>query len=103
MLYSMREEAVLTRKQKLYQRLLNNQKNVRFDDLISVVEAFGFVLDRIKGSHHVYKHPNVADEFLVLQPDKNQQAKPYQIKQFLSLVETYNLSLEETSGEDHDD
>lgn len=88
----------MSRKQKLFQRILNHQKNVQFDDLISLVIAFGFVLDRIKGSHHTYKHPSIPDAFLLLQPDKNGQAKPYQIKQFLSMIEQYNLRMGE-SGE----
>ena len=93
----------MTRKRKLYQRLINNQKNVKFDDFITTVESFGFVLDRIKGSHYVFKHPEVSSEFLVLQPDRNNRAKPYQIKQFLSLVEEYNLhigDIEEDNGDD---
>jgi hypothetical protein len=32
---------------------------------------------------------------LNLQPDKSGQAKPYQVKQLLLLVEDYNLSLDE--------
>jgi hypothetical protein len=39
----------VVKKQKLYQRIVNNQKNVKFNQLISIVEAFGFILDRIKG------------------------------------------------------
>lgn len=93
----------MTRKQKLYQRLINNQKNVKFSDLIAVVESFGFILDRIRGSHRVYKHPGVFHEFLILQPDRNGQAKPYQIKQFLSLVEHYNLRMEDTEGKNSHD
>lgn len=87
----------MSRKQKLFQRLLNHQRNVKFEDLISLVIAFGFTLDRIKGSHHTYKHAAVRDAFLILQPDKNGQAKPYQIKQFLNLIEQYNLRM---GGED---
>lgn len=93
----------MARKQKLYQRLINNPKNVNFNDLLTIVEAFGFALDRIKGSHRVYKHPDVSSEFLVLQPDKNRQAKPYQIKQFLSLIEEYNLHMGDTEEDDGDD
>ena len=92
----------MVKKQKIYQRIVNNQKNVKFNQLISVVEAFGFILDRIKGSHHTYKHPEVTDAFLALQPGKSGDAKPYQIKQFLSLVEEYNLRMkgtEETNDE----
>ena len=88
----------MTRKQKLYQRILNNQKNIKFTDLLTIVEAFGFELDRIRGSHHIYKHPATDSGFLTLQPDKNSQAKPYQIKQFLSLVEEHALSLEDSEG-----
>lgn len=58
----------------------------------SVVAAFGFELKRIKGSHHVFVHPEVA-ELLNLQ-EVHGQAKPYQIRQFLRLVERYALTME---------
>lgn len=93
----------MVKKDKLYQRIINNRKNVRFSDFISVVEAFGFLLDRVKGSHQVYKHPDIADALLVLQPDKNQQAKPYQIKQFLKLVEEHDLRMGTIAKDDRDD
>ena len=93
----------MVKKQKLYQRLVNNQKNVKFNDFVTVVVAFGFILDRIKGSHHTYKHPNVTEAFLQLQPGKNGEAKPYQIKQFLSLVEEYNLCMDGESEDSTND
>jgi len=36
-------------------------KNVAFDDFTNLVEGFGFILLRIRGSHHIYgiqKSPN---------------------------------------------
>jgi len=48
---------------------------------------------RISGSHHILAHPSVP-EMLNLQEVKG-EAKPYQIRQFLRLVERYSLSLEE--------
>jgi predicted RNA binding protein YcfA (HicA-like mRNA interferase family) len=93
----------VVKKEKLYQRLVNNQKNVKFNQLLSIVEAFGFVLDRIKGSHHTYKHPKVSDAFLVLSADKNKEAKPYQVKQFLSLVEEHNLSIDKSQDGNDDE
>ena len=65
--------------------------NVSFSDLQRLVEAFGFELRRTSGSHHIYVHPEVR-ELLNLQ-DVRGQAKPYQIRQFLRLVERYALSL----------
>lgn len=93
----------MVKKLKLYQKLVNNQKNVKFNDFVIIVEAFGFILDRIKGSHHTYKHSAVMDAFLQLQPGKNGEAKPYQIKQFLTLVEEYNLRMDGESENSTDD
>jgi len=67
--------------------------NVSFSDMRRLVEAFGFELRRTSGSHHVFVHPDVR-EFLNLQ-DVRGQAKPYQIRQFLRLVERYALTLED--------
>ena len=81
------------RKRKLLQRVLNNPKNVKFTDIVTLVEAFDFRLSRIRGSHHIFVHPAVR-ELVNLQEVKG-QAKPYQVRQFLRLVERYNLELEE--------
>jgi len=45
-------------KNKILQLILNNSKNVRFSDAVSLAKAFGFILDRINGSHHIFKHPD---------------------------------------------
>jgi predicted RNA binding protein YcfA (HicA-like mRNA interferase family) len=80
-------------KQRLLEKILSGSKNVRFNDFVRLVEAFGFELSRIRGSHYIFEHPNVR-EILNLQNDKG-QAKPYQIRQFLQLVEQYDLELED--------
>ena len=56
-----------------------------------LVEAFGFRLSRVNGSHHMFVHPQVQE--LVNLQEVNGKAKPYQIRQFLRLVERYNLEL----------
>ncbi len=66
--------------------------NVAFDDMRRLVEGFGFELRRVSGSHHVFTHPEIA-ELINLQAVRG-QAKPYQIRQFLRLVERYDLKLE---------
>ncbi len=67
--------------------------NVSFSDMRRLVEAFGFELRRTSGSHHVFVHPEVPE--LVNLQDVRGQAKPYQIRQFLRLVERYALSMED--------
>jgi len=66
--------------------------NISFSDMRRLVESFGFELRRTRGSHHMFVHPEVP-ELLNLQEVRG-EAKPYQIRQFLRLVERYALSLE---------
>ena len=77
---------------KLLKRLLASPTNTKFDDVRRLAEAFGFRLDRVSGSHHIFVHPAI-DELLNLQ-DVHGEAKPYQLRQFLRLVERHNLTLE---------
>jgi predicted RNA binding protein YcfA (HicA-like mRNA interferase family) len=58
-----------------------------------LVKGLGFHLSRVRGSHHIFVHPDVK-ELLNLQNVKG-QVKPYQVKQFMDLVERYSLELEE--------
>ncbi len=83
----------MTKKQKLFEKILSGSKNVRFEDFVTLLLAFGFELDRARGSHQVFKHPKTP-ELLSVQPTQNGQAKPYQVRQFLSLIEEYDLKME---------
>jgi len=68
--------------------------NVTFTDAQRLAEALGFTLDRVHGSHHIYRHPAVTDR-LNLQPARNGDAKPYQLRQLLQLAERHALALPE--------
>ena len=80
-------------KRKLLKKILSGSKNVHFRELQILVEAFGFRLDRIKGSHHIYLREDIR-ELINLQNVRG-RAKPYQVKQFLAIVEKHNLQLGE--------
>ena len=80
-------------KKKLLLKIINNPKNVNFKDFTLIIESFGFLIARRKGSHYIYKNDEIC-EIINIQ-NFNGEAKPYQIKQFLSLVEKYNLKLGE--------
>lgn len=80
------------KKKKLLQKLLTGTKDVNFGDAVKCAELFGFQLDRIKGSHHIFIHPDIP-ELLNLQNYKG-KAKVYQIRQLLDLIERYNLPME---------
>ena len=78
-------------KQEFLKRIISNKQNVSFNDFTQLVRAFGFKLDQIKGSHHIYIHPEIR-ELVNIQNVKG-EVKPYQINQFLTLIEKYNLTL----------
>jgi len=79
------------RKHKLLDKALNSPRNLRFSEMVALIEAFGFHLSRVSGSHHIFVHPTVR-ELMNIQ-DVNGGVKPYQVRQFLRLVERYNLTI----------
>jgi predicted RNA binding protein YcfA (HicA-like mRNA interferase family) len=86
-------ERAMNRKKLLGRLSRGDVRNVAFRDMVNLVQGFGFRLDRIQGSHHVFRHPSIR-EMLNLQ-EVDAEAKPYQIRQFLRLVERHNLLLEQ--------
>jgi predicted RNA binding protein YcfA (HicA-like mRNA interferase family) len=81
------------KKRKLLEKLLSGSKSIKFSEAVACAEIFGFRLERINGSHHIFGHKDVP-EMINLQNAKG-QAKPYQIKQLLSIIERYNLQMGE--------
>jgi len=82
------------KRRRLLERLRRgHHENVGFREFCRLVEAFGFHLQRMEGSHRAYDHPRVPI-FLNLQPRRG-EAKGYQVRQFLRLIEEYNLRMED--------
>jgi predicted RNA binding protein YcfA (HicA-like mRNA interferase family) len=78
-------------KKKLLKKLLSGSKNIRFSEATAVAETFGFKLDRISGSHHIFVHPDIS-ELVNLQEVKG-KSKPYQVKQLMKIIEKHNLKM----------
>ena len=82
----------MTKRQKLLARVMRGSKNIAFSDAVTLVEAFGFRLARVSGSHHIFVRADVPE--LINLQEVDAKVKPYQLRQFLALVERYNLELE---------
>ena len=80
-------------RRKLLQKIIGGSKNIRFADMINLVNGFGFDLSRTDGSHHIFARSDIPE--LVNLQNVRGQAKPYQMRQFLKLVEKHNLELED--------
>ncbi len=83
---------------KLLERLANSRNNVRFSDFERLVLALGFRRVDGQGSHRTYEHAKHLEARLNLQPVDG-EAKPYQIKQLLTMVDAYNLRIDERDDE----
>lgn len=83
---------VVTRIGKLQEKMLRGGQ-LSFAEFERLLAAYGFVLDRVRGIHHIYKHPAIPDR-INAQPD-GKSAKPYQVRQFVVIVETNGLSLDD--------
>ena len=76
--------------EKLVLKLLSGSSdtNFRFDELISLLENFGFSC-RKKGSHFIFFKEGI-EEIINIQ-SLNGKAKPYQVKQIRNLITKYKL------------
>lgn len=48
-----------------------NKKSYSSTDIIKLLENAGFILDRVKGSHHIYFNPLNKKRAVVLHPKKD--------------------------------
>jgi len=76
---------------KILEKARSGSKNIRFEEFQYLIEAYGFVHDRIKGSHHSYERGALPRPFPV--QSVRGKAKPYQVRQFLKLIDQYQLKL----------
>lgn len=74
----------MSRCTKLEAAARNNPDGLSFAELQRLAECAGYELDRIKGSHHIYRHPTTGDR-QNFQPN-GRKAKGYQVLQLLKAL-----------------
>lgn len=77
----------MSRCTKTENKARQSSTSLSFSDLCYLAECHGFVLGRITGSHHIYRHPDLPQILLNFQPVKGGKAKPYQVKQLLKHID----------------
>jgi len=48
-------------RRKILKKILDGSKNIRFSDMTHVAEGFGFSLDRVNGSDHIFLHSGIRE------------------------------------------
>ena len=74
---------------ELLEELKENPRKVRFARLCKIAEDFGFQTRKGAGSHRVYFREEI-QEILNFQ-NEGGWAKAYQVRQFIKVIEKYNL------------
>lgn len=82
----------MTRIAKLYRKLLDGRP-LTFAEFECLLEAFGYARLSQRGSHIAWRHPGTGDK-RIIQP-RGKDAKPYQVDQFLDIVEKHSLRLDD--------
>ena len=76
------------RKHKLLERLKNNPRGATFDDIRTLLSQEGFTLDRVTGSHHIFKRPGLT--FVI--PVHDNRVKSVYVKRVVELLEAKGKS-----------
>jgi predicted RNA binding protein YcfA (HicA-like mRNA interferase family) len=73
----------MPKKDKLLELLKNSPNNVTFRDINKLLELEDFILDRISGSHHIFKK----GELILVIPVHNNRVKSVYVSRVLELIE----------------
>ncbi|MBM2839732.1 MAG: hypothetical protein HW412_260 [Bacteroidetes bacterium] len=63
-------------KQKLLKKAIASPNNLSFKEFVALVEAFGFRLSRVRGSHHIFVHSHARELANLQNVDGKSQALP---------------------------
>ena len=77
----------MSKRDKLRQRLRNNPKGVRFSDLETLLLAFGFVLVRVSGSHHIFQYNDGKVESILVLPIHGNRVKTPYVRDAIELLD----------------
>ncbi len=69
---------------KLLARLKNSQRNVSYRELRSLLESYGFVLSRSRGSHRVFGYPGSPIKLTVVESD---EVRPVYVRTAIQKIE----------------
>lgn len=74
---------MMSKREKLLDAIKNSPNNVTFAQGRKLLENSGFVLDRIAGSHHVFRR----DDIIIPVPVHKNRVKLVYVKRVIELVE----------------
>ena len=69
---------------KLVDKMKRQPNNIKFSEAEKVLKAYGYELNRVKGSHHIFKNSVTGDRWSL---PFQKPLKPYLIRELLKRIE----------------
>jgi predicted RNA binding protein YcfA (HicA-like mRNA interferase family) len=91
----------MSKREKLRLKLRNNPKGRTKQEIETLFRQFGFVLDRVSGSHHVFVFYDGETTHRIIVPIHGQQVKSVYVRQVIEKID--ELFPVEVQAEDEDD
>jgi hypothetical protein len=76
----------MSRHEKLLHRLLSKPKDFTWSELVSLMTAFGFEVERSSGSGRKFIYPETEATLFLHEPHPSKVLKPYQIRDAIHLL-----------------
>jgi predicted RNA binding protein YcfA (HicA-like mRNA interferase family) len=92
----------MSKRKKLLQKLRNNPKEATMQQLETLLGYYGFFLDRITGSHHIFIFRDEHFEIFINVPLHGKKVKTTYVKEALKKLEPL-ISRLTAEDEDNDD
>jgi len=75
--------------EQFYKKIKSKRKNIKFNEMVVFLENLGFIQRRSGGSHIIFSKPGIIE--LINIQEESGEAKPYQVKQIIKIIEKYEL------------
>ena len=77
-------------REKLYERLKNNPRNVDFNELVTLLEGLGFEKKLGKGGAHIsFRHPELQLYVHVAKPHPHNKVLPVYVNRIVKAIEKH--------------
>ncbi len=92
----------MSKRDKLRHKLRNNPKGVKFSEIETLLLRFGFVLERVSGSHHVFRFSDGERVATVVVPVHGTVVKSAYTKDVIEILDELFPEVVDEQGKDDD-
>lgn len=79
----------MSKRDKLRQKLRTNPTDVKYQQLETLLIRFGFVLVRVKGSHHLFHYEDDTFSQSIIIPVHGKRVKPVYVTDVINILDKY--------------